>query len=340
MIKVIIRMLSRIYIGYGRYSCIKDEYDANYLESKYHHNKASCYKTLLEKDNVKNDDILLSFICPLYNSEMFIRKCIDSLLNQRTLFNYNIILIDDGSKDSTNKIALDYKKKYPEKFVVIHQDNKGISSARNAGLVVADGEYISFIDHDDWISMDYVEQMLSIAIREKADIVKCSYATVQDNNIVLRYQTENFCIRGQMKEELFQFRSYIWGGVYKRTLFDNICFPEGFWYEDMITRILLYRQAKVYFNIGNTLYYKLIHKNNASRKVWSNRSYKSLEHIYLTQDLIEASNKLGLKEDEWLYKCILLEFSMIMLERIRYLDAKTKKQAFLFMWAGINTAAF
>lgn len=117
--------------------------------------------------------------------------------------------------------------------------------------------------------------------------------------------------------------------MYARRLFEYISFPVGYWFEDMIVRFLLFRQSHRFINTGEILYWKLAHENNASVKVWNNRNYKSVEQIYLVEELIEANKELGLAEDVYLYRCILHELSYTLEGRIRKLDHPVKKQVFL-----------
>ena len=98
---------------------------------------------------------LISIVLPIYNVEKYIEKCMDSVLNQ-TYKNIEVILVDDGSPDRCPKICEEYAKK-DNRIKVVHKENGGLSDARNAGIKVANGEYITFIDSDDYIDQDYVE---------------------------------------------------------------------------------------------------------------------------------------------------------------------------------------
>lgn len=99
-------------------------------------------------------------------------KIIDSFLSQSTKYSYEIILVDDGSTDDTSNIIARYKNLYPDKIVALTQKNMGISTARSAGLDSAIEKYITFTDHDDWVSVDYVETLMNAAVESKEDIVK------------------------------------------------------------------------------------------------------------------------------------------------------------------------
>lgn len=124
-------------------------------------------------------DNLVSVIVPVYNVERYLKKCIESIINQ-TYKNLEIFLVDDGSTDNSGKICDEYAKK-DNRINVIHKENKGVSSARNAGINEAKGEWIAFIDADDWIEENYIEELLKNTSKE-IDIVQCGYYRVVANN--------------------------------------------------------------------------------------------------------------------------------------------------------------
>lgn len=115
----------------------------------------------------------ISVIVPVYNSETFLPKCLDSIINQ-TYKNLEIILIDDGSKDNSGKICDEYAKK-DDRIVVVHKENAGVSSARNAGVAIATGDYIGFVDSDDWIESHMYQNLINILDNYDVDIARCSY---------------------------------------------------------------------------------------------------------------------------------------------------------------------
>lgn len=123
--------------------------------------------------------ISISVIVPVYNSEAYIRRCVDSIINQ-TLDNIEIILIDDGSTDKSGEIC-DLYATIDNRVKVIHQKNAGVSAARNVGIDVAVGEYIGFVDSDDWIELNMYEKLLCEAKKSCSDVVMCDVATVFAN---------------------------------------------------------------------------------------------------------------------------------------------------------------
>lgn len=124
---------------------------------------------------------LISIIVPIYNVEKYLNKCIESIVNQ-TYENIEIILIDDGSNDNSGIICDEYAKK-DNRIIVVHKENGGVSSARNKGLKIAKGEWISFVDADDWIEQTFCQTLLNKVIQEQADIALCGYNRITDNRI-------------------------------------------------------------------------------------------------------------------------------------------------------------
>ena len=123
---------------------------------------------------------LISVVVPVYNVEKYIDKCINSIINQ-TYKNLEIILVDDGSPDNCGKICDEYAKK-DNRIKVTHKENGGVSSARNIGIKNATGDWLTFVDADDWIENNFVEQLLKIGNQENAEIVLCGYNRVNRNN--------------------------------------------------------------------------------------------------------------------------------------------------------------
>lgn len=131
------------------------------------------------------ENIKLSVIVPIYNTEKFLSKCIDSIINQTLQKKIEIILINDGSTDNSHNICLKYIEKYPEKIKYINNKNIGCSATRNLGIEIAQGEYIAFVDSDDYIEKTMYEELISMAEKEKKDIVICgiNYIDLGNSNI-------------------------------------------------------------------------------------------------------------------------------------------------------------
>lgn len=177
----------------------------------------------------------ISIIVPIYNVEVYLRKCLDSIVNQ-TYKNLEIILVDDGSPDNCGVICDEYAAN-DERIKVIHKQNGGVSSARNAGLEIATGEYIGWVDSDDWIELDMFEYLIKNAQTYKADITVCSRIEQYGTKSIFRgwqqveiYNTEQ-ALELLLQDNLLQ--SYLTDKLWWRELFECIYFPEGRNFEDI-----------------------------------------------------------------------------------------------------------
>jgi len=185
----------------------------------------------------------VSVIVPVYNTEEYLGKCLDSLVNQ-TLKDIEIIVINDGSKDRSGEIIEKYVKENPEKIVYIKQENEGgICPPRNRGLERATGEYIAFLDSDDWIDVSAYERMYEKAKSKDFDIVMCeTYAVYSNKNVYIScgVETDTRDIKGNMNN----LYAVIWNKIYKRELLEKIKFREDVWFEDVEFLYRLYPNIK------------------------------------------------------------------------------------------------
>ena len=172
----------------------------------------------------------VSVIVPIYNVEKYLEKCINSLLSQ-TLEDIQIILVNDGSKDNSGNIAKEYEKNNKNRIIYVEKENGGLSDARNYGLKYATGDFIAFLDSDDYIEKNAYEEMYNKAIEENADYVECDFIWEFPNKIRIdkQYPYKN-------KKEMLSFvRVVAWNKLIKRQLItdNNLEFPKGLRYEDV-----------------------------------------------------------------------------------------------------------
>lgn len=202
---------------------------------------------------------LISIIVPVYKVEPYLRRCLDSIVNQ-TYTNLEIILVDDGSPDNCPQICDEYAAK-DNRIVVIHKENGGLSDARNAGLDICKGEYISFVDSDDWVDERYIEVMIDSAIKEDADISICNHKkTATTTATRTTFQSKLILLNSvQAIEKIFGQESLTfivsWGKIYKRRLWNSLRFPKGKLYEDAYICHILYDDSKKICFINKILYY-------------------------------------------------------------------------------------
>lgn len=272
----------------------------------------------------------LSIIIPVYNSEKYLRKCLDSVCNQTTKYEYQIICVNDGSTDDSNKILEKYKKKYSNLYV-IEQKNGGISNARNNGIRAASGLYLGFIDNDDWVTPDYVEKLLDRACKTNADIVKCNHVnfSAEANAItgIIRHDDSSI---DKFDLNIMEFKGYIWGGILKKSLFNAIRFPEGYWYEDIMMRFTLMRIANRFEYIDENLYYYLLHKTNSSKTLWKKDDLKTLDFYYLLVELCDINKKFGIANDYVFYNQLVYELGPNLWLRTRKMSKAFRKTIFLY----------
>ena len=215
---------------------------------------------------------LLSVIVPCYNVEKYIDKCISSIVNQ-TYPNLEILLINDGSTDSTGILCDEWQKR-DSRIRVIHKQNEGLSYARKTGVENAAAEFVTFVDSDDWIDPDMYSDMMSAMISTDSDIAQCDFYEVYEDD------TSPFPLqrRGEEPEVVEReegvllilddkkWRSYMWNKIFKKRLFDHIVFPKGRVYEDIPIMFSLFHHASrsVYLSAKYYCYYR---RNDSITKI-------------------------------------------------------------------------
>ena len=220
----------------------------------------------------------VSVIVPVYNVEKYISKCLDSLVNQ-TLKNIEIIVVNDGTKDNSQEIVDRYVKKYSNVKSYI-KENGGLSSARNFGLEYAKGDYIAFVDSDDWIELDMYEKMYAKAISDDFDMVVSDLKYVYKNKTVNASSNIDKDIYGKenLKKYMTKIYPVAWNKLYKKELFNtNIRFKLNVWYEDVE---FIYRLYPYINNIGvvNKPLYNYLQREGAITSIFDKRLYHYVEN--------------------------------------------------------------
>lgn len=201
---------------------------------------------------------LVSIIVPIYKVEPYLRRCLDSIVKQ-TYTNLEIILVDDGSPDGCPQICDEYAAR-DKRVVVIHKKNGGLSDARNAGLDICKGEFISFVDSDDWVNEKYIEKILSIAKKNLSDITICENIRT-DGIIPVFTQTPQTKLYSAKEALLHLFsQNHVafvisCGKFYKKSLFTSLRFPLGKYHEDEFTTYILFYNSKKIAYTSEILYY-------------------------------------------------------------------------------------
>ena len=198
---------------------------------------------------------------PVYNVEKYIDKCLDSLVNQ-TLKDIEIIVVNDGSPDNSQEIIDRYVKKYPKKVKSYIKENGGQGSARNFGLTVASGEYIGYVDSDDYVELDMYDKLYNKAIKNDLDIAICgSYNVYESGERKIELDREIF---KDKKKNAFFGRMAVWNKIYKRELLldSGLTFRSKLWYEDLDFTIQMLAKAKKVGYVNRPFYNYLIREGS------------------------------------------------------------------------------
>lgn len=258
--------------------------------------------------------IKVSVIVPVYNVEKFIDKCLNSLVNQ-TLKEIEIIVVNDGSPDNSQKIIDKYVKKYPEKVQSFIKENGGQGSARNLGIEKAKGEYISFVDSDDWLDLDALEKMYSLAKKDNSDIVICDMVDHYANYTIYHNCTKY--------NSVFEVTPSACNKIFKKELIKNFRFLSKLWYEDFnFTTKILFNTDKI-SNISEGFY----HCNCGHESTMNNNnSKKNLDMIIIMDDIINYL-KENKKYDKNIVSYLIFDHILITtINRLALQKSKDKKE--------------
>lgn len=237
----------------------------------------------------------ISVIIPVYNAENYLKRCLDSVINQ-TYKNLEIILIDDGSTDNSGEICDEYAKT-DNRIKVIHKENGGVSQARNEGLRVATGEYIGFLDSDDFILHNMYENLIKQLELNDADISICGFAKEIEKGKFepyFKYDTDCVFDRDEALKNLLQNKYYSCScsdKLLKRSLLDNIFFDENIThYEDLLFLWQVIKKAKTVAFTSNVYYY---YTTNVGSATQSKFSLKKMSMIDVCEYILEDSKSVS-----------------------------------------------
>lgn len=229
---------------------------------------------------------LISVIVPIYNVEKYLNQCIDSIVNQ-TYRNQEIILVDDGSPDNCPQMCDDWAKK-DNRIKVIHKSNGGLSDARNFGLENATGEYVTFVDSDDWLELDGIEKLVNPLKKKDYDIVIGGFYYNSSNSETSKYSKDN------TESTVFKTIERMLSGteinhsssskLYRLKLFNNIKYPLGKYYEDNLTIFKVVNNSNLIYLIDTPIYHYRKHSDSItqSTKNLTNKMNDFFDAIYDT----------------------------------------------------------
>lgn len=201
----------------------------------------------------------ISVIVPIYGVEDYLPKCLESIIHQ-TYGDLEIILIDDGSQDNCPSICEEYSLK-DNRIIVVHKENGGLSSARNAGLDIATGEYVSFVDGDDWLEPRMLESLHNAVVKYKAEIVTCGINRITDSKVIPTCDNTG-SVRQLSKKDYLELitlpeenvRFEVWNKLFLRSIIGDIRFKVGQIYEDIFFEREVSKNIKRAIQINESLY--------------------------------------------------------------------------------------
>lgn len=264
---------------------------------------------------------LVSIIVPVFNVEKYLKECLDSILNQ-TYENIEVILVDDGSSDSSGKICDEYLKK-DSRIKVFHKTNGGLSDARNYGVENSNGEYIIFVDSDDYLSKYTLEFSIKEIKEQNAEILVFAMKREKKEKEILEYK-KNIFNREEGIIELFKgnlYRFSACGKIYKSNIVKKYQFPKGKIHEDQATTYKYFLEANkiVYIDYIGYIYYR--RENSILTKKYNIKRLDSFEHW---NNIILALKRENFKIREQVY----LRYAYWILDNLNYiLNSQNKEKA-------------
>ncbi|MDB2384828.1 glycosyltransferase [Endozoicomonas sp.] len=273
----------------------------------------------------QDNNIHLSIIIPVYNVEIFLKKCLDSLSNQKTNINIEIIIINDCSPDNSKEV-IDNFKHLKNTRVINLKENTGISSVRNRGINAAKGQFIAFLDSDDILCEGSIQYLYDLAIENNADIVEGDYIRFSlDSEIkhAVKEQEHNHITLRNSKQIASIGSGYLWGKLFNRHLFDKINFPEGLSVEDQITKPLLLRFAKTYIKTNKPVIYYRNNEHSITNNIKKNNY--AWDHLEAMQYTLATIKDLNLPIDNLTYTLMLHDSTKLLHGRTKYLEKEKRR---------------
>ena len=233
---------------------------------------------------------MISVIVPIYKVEKYLKRCVNSLLAQ-SYSDFELILVDDGSPDNCGNICEEYAAK-DKRIRVIHKENGGLSDARNVGLGIAKGEYIAFVDSDDWVATNYLETLLKVIELTDSDICECE--VLKTTGEIEKYKKSDEQYTSYSSEKALELliwdkilHQYVWNKLYKRSCLKGIPFAVGKINEDEFWTYQVFGNARRITKISNVLYYYFQRGSSIMGNHYNLKRLDALEAKSLRQQYIE-----------------------------------------------------
>lgn len=274
----------------------------------------------------------ISVIVPIYNVEKYLTRCVDSILNQ-TYKNLEIILVDDGSPDKCGIIADNYQSK-DNRIKSVHKKNGGLSDARNYGMRYATGEYVLFVDSDDWLKEEMIEVLYNLAVENNADIVQSGFYYKYDDYLLYddRYYKEDMKPIKLNKEELMKelvinerVKNFAWGKLYKLNLIKDIPFEKGVLFEDVFWAHKVMDRVNRYVICHKPMCYYL-QRNDSIVSTYTVRSLDIIKGLRIRHKFIEENYpKLCSESYRILTRTTLMHYYLLNKNKEKDIDGSYRK---------------
>lgn len=297
---------------------VAKKYDRKELEKYVNNVHPDMGESCLCTNSIEEPKYDLEIIVPVYNVQKYLRECIDSVLNQKTDYTYHVVIVNDGSTDDSRIILDEYSK--DKRVTIIDKENGGLSSARNEALRKIDGKYVTFVDSDDRLPQGAIQALMTVAIKNDADLVRGGYSYFRANGKIINnvYKDE--------KVSSFNIVGFAWGMVYKNKIWRNICFPHGYWYEDT-NCFMVSLLANTVYTISDIVYEYRLNDKGITHIGIGNK--KSIDSFYVTRKVLEDIKTLEKLDSQELYECMLHQLLTNFLRITDIGDRKLDKAIFL-----------
>ena len=305
----------------------KCELSAQYLE--YVHKRKPSEILWEETEYLAEFD--LAVIIPCYQAEKYIGDCMESAISGLVGINACIIAVDDGSTDGTYDILKRYES---DSVLIVKQENGGVASARNTGLRIAKSRYVFFLDADDMIPEGALQELLSESVALDADVLECNFVNVPQNataeDLPPVFEGEDSIVS---ESNWYEMSGYPCGKIIRRRLFDRICFPEGYWFEDSIIQGLILPMCPCCYKTNVVGYAYRMNPEGATAKAGGNN--RAVESLYMMQMIVDAHRQLCISDSVFWYEYI-LRWTALTFVRTAELDENIKTAIFYMTAKLIN----
>lgn len=269
----------------------------------------------------------ISIIIPVYNTEKYLKKCLNSVINQ-TYQNIEIIIVNDGSPDNSDKIIRDFQKKYPDKIRAFNKKNGGLSDARNYGIKKATGDYITFLDSDDYVEKNCYELLINKAYEKDFDLVVCDFNNVYKDKITKGYsQVDSDILEKKYIKKVYKnIYPVVWNKLFKKELLEKIQFKKNVWYEDVE---FLYRLLPEIKNIGvvKEALINYVKRDGAITKTFDERLYHYINNWNGLLEYYKKNNLLEEYKEEFEYCYVRYLYATFIKQATNYKDYEEYEKA-------------